>query len=110
MFEPTCAITETPVELESLNEKNEPLVPLPGLTAMVQSVGCWREFGGVYMPPVKLTVRLSFAGGEEVVTSVETPGVCATLPEAPVVPYTFGEATVPEQPVLVASSNFVQVG
>jgi hypothetical protein len=62
------------------------------------------------MPSVKLTVRLSFASGEEVVTSAETPALSASLPEQQrVAPYTFGGATVPEQPVLVSSSNFVQV-
>ncbi len=62
------------------------------------------------MPSVKLTVRLSFANGDEVVSSAETPAVSSKPLESPKTPYAFGDATVPEQPTLVSSSNFIRVG
>jgi hypothetical protein len=110
MLEPTCDMDETPVQLSALRKRDETEVPLSSLTAVVESGDCWQHPGGTYMPSVKLTVRLIFATGEEVVTSAETPSVSPGGPEPPAAPYSFGDATVPEQPVLLSSSNFVQVG
>jgi hypothetical protein len=109
MLEPTCDTTETPVQLEAPNRNYETKVSLPSLTEVVESGYCWQRFRGVYMPSVKLTVRFSFATGEEVVTSVETPAVSADSSNESVAPYSFGGATAPEQPVLVSSTNFIRV-
>jgi hypothetical protein len=110
MLELTCDVAETSVQLAAQHGKNETEVSLPSLTEVVESGGCWQRFVGVYMPSVKLTVRFSFATGEEVVASAERPSVSAGPSTEPVAPYTFGSATVPERPILVSSSSFIQVG
>jgi hypothetical protein len=62
------------------------------------------------MPFVKLTVKLTFTGGEEVVSSVESPAIAVRASGDGLAPYVFGESSTPEQPILVQSSDFVQVG
>ena len=62
------------------------------------------------MPFVKLTVKLAFGGGEELVSSAESPAVAAKVEGDGLAPYSFGESSTPEQPILVSSSNFVEVG
>jgi hypothetical protein len=68
------------------------------------------EKNEVSMPSMKLTVRLSFASGEELVSSAEMPSVSAdSSPENPGAPYMFGGATVPDEPVLLSSANFIRI-
>ena len=110
MLQTHCDEAETPVQLKALDRKNETEDSLPSLTGVVQSWGSWQGFGGIHMPSVKLTVKLSFASGEELLTSVETPATWAPISDNGAVPYARGDATVPEQPILVSSSDFVQVG
>ena len=62
------------------------------------------------MPFVRLTVKLAFNGGEEVVSSVESPAIAAGSSADGSAPYSFGGSSTPEQPILVSSSDFVQVG
>lgn len=65
------------------------------------------------MPQVKLSVRMTFSDGEELLSAAETRPVNAEpRPElsTPQLPYVLGNATAPEQPVLVSSSSFIQVG
>ncbi len=66
--------------------------------------------GESIMPPMKLTVRFSFATGEESVHSVETPGVFNRPEELPSMPYRLSEGTAPVEPSLISSTSFVQVG
>jgi hypothetical protein len=62
------------------------------------------------MPSMKLTVRFSFATGEQFVTSVEVPAVPSEFLQVPAAPYRLDDATAPEEPTLISSSSFVQVG
>jgi hypothetical protein len=62
------------------------------------------------MPSVKLSVRLAFDSGEEVVSTAESPEISAAVFENGHAPYSLIESSTPEQPVLVSSSDFVQVG
>ncbi|MGA9391123.1 MAG: hypothetical protein WBV69_11815 [Candidatus Sulfotelmatobacter sp.] len=63
------------------------------------------------MPKVKLSVELSYQQGQKAAYSVETPGVCPTPPqEIAALPYQLTDATGPEQPTLVSSTSFVQIG
>ena len=66
--------------------------------------------GDPIMPSMKLTVRFSFATGEESVHSVETSGVFNRPEEMASMPYRLNEGTAPEVPTLISSTNFVQVG
>lgn len=107
MLEATCDTVQTPVESMSPAEQNPTIGPLTHLTQVVHSGPCWQQaYGGVFLPTVKLTVRLSFASGEEIVTSAETPAVYARSTDEAAAPYTFSGPT--EQPVLVSSSDFVE--
>jgi hypothetical protein len=64
------------------------------------------------MPQVKLSVRMTFSDGEELLAAAETRPTNAEQPEpfAPQPPYVLGSATAPEQPVLVSSSSFIRIG
>ena len=59
---------------------------------------------------MSLTVRLTFANGDESVTTVRTAPLLPEQeapPEMP--PYRLADATAPEEPTLVASPNFLSV-
>ena len=63
------------------------------------------------MPPLKLSVEMSFQQGQKTVYSVEVPGVAGSqLEEATLPPYRMSDATGPEEPTLISSTSFVQVG
>jgi hypothetical protein len=109
MFFSNCGIVETPVELKSLDRRNEIEPPLGGLTSGVESDRAENTCRGAALPSVKLIVRICFAGGEEVLASAETPFVPAADVEQANTPYSFSDATVPERPILVSSSNFIRV-
>jgi len=61
------------------------------------------------MPPINLTVRLSFATGEESIARVEVPGLPAEPESPPVAPYRLDDATAPEEPTLISSPDFVDI-
>lgn len=107
MREVSCDTLQTLIESVTPAEQNPTNGPLTRLTRVVDSSPCWQHpFGGVFLPTVKLTVRLSFASGEEIVTSAESPAVYARSSHEDEAPYTFSGPT--EQPVLVSSSDFVE--
>lgn len=83
---------------------------LPDLTQVLDSCGCGTTLGGLNMPLVKLTVKLAFGGGEELVSTAESPAITASVSGDAHAPYSFGETSTPEQPILVSSSDFVEVG
>src|SRR5579859_6619922 len=107
---PPCGSNETLVQSETLHRTNVTGVSSSGLTQMLDSVPCCQTFGGLQMPFVKLTVKLAFGGGEELVSSVESPAVASNAVGDGHAPYSFGESSTPEQPILVSSSDFVKVG
>jgi hypothetical protein len=69
-----------------------------------------QELGEKRMPSMKLTVQFSFATGQQIVTSVEAPAASPESLQVPVAPYRVDGATAPEEPTLISSSSFVQVG
>ena len=105
-----CGMDETSVQLGTSNRGNVTDGPLPDLTQMLDSVAWAQYLGGLQMPFVKLTVKFAFGGGEELISSAESPAVAANVAGDGHAPYTFGESSTPEQPILVSSSDFVEVG
>lgn len=63
------------------------------------------------MPTVKLSVELSFGQGQKTVISAEIPGSppSPAQEEHGVPAYTLGDATGPQEPTLISSSNFVEL-
>jgi hypothetical protein len=83
----------------------------PELTDVVGFQG-FSPLGEMPMPPIKLSVELSFQQGQKTVYSVETPGT-APAPQADAAaahpPYRLADATGPECPTMISSTSFVQV-
>ena len=61
------------------------------------------------MPQVKVSLRLSFASGEESLHSFEAPATSSEGNSDETAPYRLNDTTAPEEPTLIASPNFVQV-
>jgi len=106
----TCGQNETPVQLQARQIRSVTKGSLCGLTEVLDSVPAGQVLGGLYMPSMRLTVKLAFSGGEEVTSYAETPAIAAKLPTEGFAPYVFAEGSAPEQPILVSSSDFVKVG
>ena len=81
---------------------------LTALTEVVDS-GQYGQPGGLCMPSVKLTVKFTFSGGEEFVSSAESPAIHAKGTADARAPYSIRQTSTPEQPILVSSSNFIEI-
>lgn len=101
---PTTAGNPLQLRAVSLKVTSATCEPLTGMLRFLPVTG------ESVMPSMKLTVRFSFATGEESVHSAETPGVFNRPEELPLMPYRLNEGTAPEEPTLISSTNFVQVG
>jgi hypothetical protein len=76
---------------------------------MVQSFHFELGAGAIQVPQMKFTVKLVFANGEQSVTSIETAAVLTGQQQNGAAPYWFSEATAPDVPTLISSSNFVGI-
>jgi hypothetical protein len=103
----TCPRVDKPIEWSTLASSAR-LNAVADLTAVIKS----RRFKlrEAQVPPMKFTVRLVFSNGEESIARVETPGIQAEPAQVDAAPYRLAEATSPDEPILVSSSNFVQMG
>jgi hypothetical protein len=108
MSDSTCILSDVPVELQTQGHANGTNDSLPGLTQVIESWGSNNTLGGINLPPVRLSVKLSFSTGEEISATAETPRFEVERPETKGAKYSFENSTVPEQPVLVSSSSFIQ--
>lgn len=104
----TCSLSDMPVQLETQCHENGTDGPLFGLTPVIESSHSDSTLGGLNLPPVKLTVKLSFSTGEEISATAEATRSVVERPEAEGTKYSFENATAPEQAVLVSSSSFIQ--
>jgi len=71
-----------------------------------------RKAGDVSMPQIKLTVEFAFQQGEQkAVYSALVPSVVGSPQEEFTgSPYALPDATGPQEPMLISSNSFVQVG
>ena len=99
-------------EVQSANATFGSSSPLTGMIGFQD----FSQSGDMSMPPVKLSVELTFQEGQKTVYSAETPGISPRAPEETPegtmggAPYRLAGATGPEGPTLVSSTRFVQVG
>ena len=73
-------------------------------------VGSEAGYGGTPLPHIKLSVRFSFANGEQTEQTAERSEVFAGPQESFAIPYRLGKETAPVQPTLISSASFVQLG
>jgi len=101
-----CDSVFMPVQspLENLPTSVRQLTDVVGFEALIES-------GATLMPAVKITVQLSFSGGSKSVIAAESPAIeLSPRSDERTPPYRLVNSTVPEEPALIASSSFIQIG
>jgi len=109
MSDQICTLTELPVDSGTEFRENVTNDTWPSLTGVVDCGSCQNLLEGLNLPPVKLSVKLSFANGEQISSTAEATGMLKQPAEVSAPQYLFGSATAPEQPVLVSSTSFIQI-